>query len=365
VKNKVAELNIPGFKNKVASVINNAYIAKETRSNPDVGSAAFWQNWLDLFFPQRTQALTVFLNTRNPEAPTLSINGPSTVGSTLKAVASTWDYTATLSYQWLKNSQPIANATGTDYTLSSADANSLISVRVSSSKGSLPSASTTSVAVLVSNPQLPSASITGDARVGATLVGNPIANGTTSVSYKWYRDGRLISGSTGATYIPTISDLQKSISLVTTVTQPGYPVAVSSSSARLIGLGVLTKPDLSLAGVAATGNTLLINAQIPVGAKATYQWLRDGQLITGSTRTEYKVRAEDMNTVITAKINLTRTGYSPSSVTSVGLRAVAGELKEPDSNYFWNSFSQQNTFWAVRFMGFWSQVHLPVATKWC
>jgi hypothetical protein len=30
--------------------------------------------------------------------------------------------------------------------------------------------------------------------------------------------------------------------------------------------------------------------------------------------------------VITAKINLTRTGYSPSSVTSAGLRAVAGEL---------------------------------------
>ena len=326
VKNKVAELNIPSFKNKVASVINNAYIAKETRSNPDVGSAAFWQNWLDLFFPQRTQALTVFLNTRNPEAPTLSINGPSTVGSTLKAVASTWDYTATLSYQWLKNSQPISNATGTDYTLSSADANSLISVSVSSSKGSLPSASTTSVAVLVSNPQLPSASITGDARVGATLTGNPIANGTTSVSYKWYRDGKLISGSTGATYIPTSSDLQKSISLVTTVTQPGYPVAVSSSTARVIGLGVFTKPDIALAGVAATGNTLLINAQIPVGAKATYQWLRDGQLITGSTRTDYKVKATDLNTVITAKINLTRTGYSPSSVTSAGLRAVAGEL---------------------------------------
>jgi hypothetical protein len=112
VKNKVATLDISGFKNKVASVINNAYISKETRSNSDVWSAIFWQDWLDTFFPQRTQALTAFLNTRSPEAPTLSMNGPSTVGSTLKAVASTWDYTATLSYQWLKNSQPIANATG-------------------------------------------------------------------------------------------------------------------------------------------------------------------------------------------------------------------------------------------------------------
>ena len=326
VKNKVATLDISGFKNKVASVINNAYISKETRSNSDVWSAIFWQDWLDTFFPQRTQALTAFLNTRSPEAPTLSMNGPSTVGSTLKAVASTWDYTATLSYQWLKNSQPIANATGTDYLITSADANSLISVRVSSSKPTFAAASATSVAVLVTNPQLPSASITGDARVGGTLIGNPIANVSNTVSYKWYRDGKLISAATGATYTPTSADLQKSISLVTSVTQVGFPLVVSSSSSRVIGLGLISKPAVVLAGKAATGNTLLINAEIPVGSKATYQWLRDSQVITGASRAEYKVKPEDLNSLLTAKINLTRTAYTPTSVTSDGVRVVTGEM---------------------------------------
>ena len=328
VKNKVATLDIPGFKNKVASVINNAYISKETRSNPDVWSAIFWQSWLDAFFPQRTASLTAFLNTRNPEAPTLSMSGPSTVGSTLKAVASTWDYTATLSYQWLRNSQPIANATGTDYVIAPADANALISVRVSSSKNSLPTASSTSVAVLASNTKLPAASITGAARVGSVLTGNPIANNSVSVTYKWYRDGRLMSSATGPTYTPTSSDLSKSISLTTSVNQPGYPLVVTSSTPRVIGLGVFEKPEIAIAGTAATGNTLLINAQIPAGVKATYQWFRDSQLITGASRSEYKVKAEDVSTFLSAKITLTRLAYSTTSITSQEVLVSAGELSK-------------------------------------
>jgi len=326
VKNKVATLDIPGFKNKVASIINNAYISKETRSNSDVWSASFWQNWLDIFFPQRTQALTDFLNTRNPEAPTLSMNGPSTVGSTLRAVANTWDYTATLSYQWLRNSQPIANARSTDYVVTTDDANSLISVRVSASKSSLPAASSTSVAVLVSNPQLPSASITGYSRVGATLIGNPVANATTTVSYKWLRDGRAITGATQPTYTPTSTDLLKSISLITTVRQSGFPLVTSTSSARVIQLGVLEKPELTIAGTASMGNTVLINAQIPAGAKATYQWFRDSKLISGYSRDEYKIKAEDVNTLLTAKINLTRLAYAPVTVSSAEVKVDAGEL---------------------------------------
>lgn len=326
VKNKVATLDISGFKNKVASVINNAYISRETRSNSDVWSATFWQDWLDTFFPLRTQALTAFLNTRSPEAPQLSMNGGSTVGSKLVAEVNAWDYTATLSYQWLKNAQPIANATSSEYTLTAGDAASLISVRVTASKTNLPSASSTSMAVLVTNPRLPSASITGDARVGGTLVGNPIANGSTTVSYKWYRDGKLISGATGSTYTLTSADLQKSITLNTTVNQAGFPVAITSSSARVIQLGVIQKPDVAIAGTAETGNTLLVNALIPAGSKASFQWFNDGKAITGATKSEYKVKATDVNSFLTARISLTRLAYTPTSVTSEGIKALAGEL---------------------------------------
>jgi hypothetical protein len=182
------------------------------------------------------------------------------------------------------------------------------------------------MAVLVSNPQLPSASITGYSRVGATLIGNPVANATTTVSYKWLRDGRAITGATQPTYAPTSTDLLKSISLIATVRQSGFPLVTSTSSARVIQLGVIERPELTIAGTATMGNTVLINAQIPAGAKATYQWFRDSKLISGSTRDEYKIKAEDVNTLLTARINLTRLAYSPTTVSSAEVKVNAGEL---------------------------------------
>ena len=325
-KNKVAEINTIGFKNKLASVVNNAYVSKEVRANPDVGSAIFWQNWLDTFFPQRTQGLTDFLNTRNPEAPAITLTGSGVVGSTLKVAATTWDYTSTLSYQWLRNSNPIANANTSQYVLTAADSASLISVRVTASKNALPSATSNSMAVLVSSPIASAATISGDARVGSVLVGGPTANASTQVTYKWLRAGKAISGATGATYTPTSADLLKSISLVTTVIQLGYTPTTSTSAAKVIQAGFIPAPEFSILGSAKTGNTLLLSAQIPAGTKASFQWLRDSVPIAGATKSEYKVKADDFQKMISAKITLSRLAYNTTSGTSQAVKAGAGEF---------------------------------------
>ena len=331
VKDKVATLNIPGFKNKVASVINNAYISKETRSNPDVASAAYWQNWLDQFFPMRTAALTAFLNTRNPEAPALSMNGPSTIGSTLVAEASTWDYTSTLSYQWLRNGQSISGATGTSYLTTVADANTLISVRVRAAKTSKTPATSTSIAVLVNNPPLPSASLTGEARVGVPLVGGPIADNTATVTYKWFVDGSAISGATGSTYTPLPEDHMKSISLLTTVTQAGYPVAISSSQSKIVQGGVITKPTVAIFGTATTGSKLSAQAGITAPNTVSYQWLRNGKAITGGTNSSYTLSSADYKTSIAVRVTLTRVGFDSAATTSSSVRVGLGELvKTPE-----------------------------------
>ncbi|NBR61635.1 MAG: hypothetical protein EBT86_08305 [Actinobacteria bacterium] len=57
-KAKAEQLGIPAFKNRLATLLNDTYVAHETRANADVNSARYWQNWLDQFFPMRTQALT-------------------------------------------------------------------------------------------------------------------------------------------------------------------------------------------------------------------------------------------------------------------------------------------------------------------
>jgi hypothetical protein len=331
VKDKVATLGIPAFKNKVASVINNAYIANDYRSNPNVSSAIFWQNWLDQFFPQRTASLTAFLNTLNPEAPEVSVAGANTVGSTLTATVVNWDYTATLNYQWLRNSVAIPNATGTTYVTTSADAGALVSLKILATKPSKPSATISSVPLLVTNPALAAASLTGQARVGVPLVGGPLAEPSATVVYRWLADGKTIPGAIGSTYTPTPSEYQKSITLQTTVTQQGFPVAVTTSSAKIVLGGVIDKPSITVSGTSKTGNRLTIRSSVPASTTATYQWLRNGKAITGATKSVYTLQSADYKTSVSAKVTLTRFGYNTTSSTSKSVKVGLGELiKTPD-----------------------------------
>ncbi|MFM1846093.1 MAG: hypothetical protein RIS19_566 [Actinomycetota bacterium] len=331
VKDKVATLGIPAFKNKVASVINNAYIAHDVRSNSSVASAVGWQNWLDQFFPMRTASLTAFLKTLNPEAPEISVSGSNAVGSTLTATAVNWDYTTTLNYQWLRNSVAIPNQTGTTYVTTSADAGALISVKVLATKTSKPSATSSSVPILVIRPALAAASLTGEARVGVPIVGGPLAEPSATVTYKWLADGKTISGANQSTYTPSASDYKKSLSLQTTVTQEGYPVNVTTSPAKVVAGGLLAKPSLSVKGTAKTGSRLTISTSVPALTTASYQWLRNGKAISGATKSAYTLQSADYKSSITAKVTLTRAGYITTSTTSSSLKVGIGELiKTPD-----------------------------------
>jgi hypothetical protein len=331
VKDKVATLDIPSFKNKVASVINNAYVAHDTRSKSSLTTVVALQNWLDQFFPQRTASLTEFLNTLNPEAPELSVSGSNGVGSTLTASVVNWDYTATLNYQWLRNSVAIPNATATSYVTTAADVGALVSLKILATKPSKPSATISSVPILVIRPALAAASITGEARVGVPLVGAPLAEPSATVVYKWLADGKAIQGAVSSSYTPSPGDFQKSITLETTVTQDGFPVAVTTSAAKTVLGGVIEKPSIKVSGTAKTGSRLSINTTVPTSTTATYQWLRNGKVIPGATKSIYTLQSGDYKTSVSGKVTLTRDGYIATSNTSSTLKVGLGELvKTPD-----------------------------------
>lgn len=331
VKDKVATLGIPAFKNKVASVINSAYISHDYRSNTDVGTATFWQNWLDQFFPKRTASLTEFLKTLNPEAPELSVTGSDAVGSTLKVTAVNWDYTTTLNYQWMRNSVAIPNQTGITYVTTSADAGALISVKVLATKTSKPSATSSSVPILVIRPALPSASLNGVARVGTPIAGGPLAQPSATVSYRWLSNGKIIPGATTSTYTPTFRDYKKSLALRTTVIQEGFPTSVTTSPSKIVGYGLLPKPSISVSGTARTGSRLTIKATTSALATTTYQWLRNGKVITGATKSSYTLQSADYKASITAKVTSSKAGYFTRSATSLALKVGIGQLaKTPD-----------------------------------
>jgi len=330
-KQKAEQLNMPAFKNKIAAVINTAYISKETRSNADVGSAAYWQNWLDTFFPMRTQALKDFLLTRAPEAPDLAVTGSPTLGSTLQANAISWDFTSALQYQWLRDGNSIPTAQTASYTVTNSDLGHYLSIRVSAYKPNFSIASVTSASQLVSNPKAASAAITGIAVVGGILTASPAANESIAVSYKWFRAGKLISGANSATYSPTTLDYLKAITVTTTVNQAGFAVNTTTSKATTVQAGLIAAPVVGIAGSNVMAQTLLLNATIPSGVKASYQWLNDGAVIAGATRTSYVLKATDVGHNISVRVTLSKTAYTTLVLTTDSTPIVAGTLtKQPD-----------------------------------
>jgi hypothetical protein len=225
----------------------------------------------------------------------------------------------------------IPNQTGKTYVTTSADAGALISVKVLATKTSKPSATSASVPILVIRPALASASLTGEARVGVQIVGGPQAEPSATVVYKWLADGKAIPGANQSTYTPTPTDHKKSLTLQTTVTQEGYPVTVTTSPAKIVAGGLLPKPSVSINGTARSGNRLTISTSVPALATASYQWLRNGKVITGATKSAYTLQSADYKTSIAAKVILTRAGYTTTSTTSSALKVGIGELiKTPD-----------------------------------
>jgi len=332
-KQTAEQLDMPSFKNKIAAVINKAYISHETRANADVNSAIYWQNWLDTFFPMRTAALRDFLLTRAPEVPDLTLTGTPTLGSTLQAKAISWDFTSTISYQWLRDGNPIANAQANSYIITSADLGHNISIRVSAAKPNFSSAVITSANQLVSNPKASVAAISGSAVVGGILTASPSENDSTRVLYRWYREGRLISGASFATYVPLPTDYLKSITVSTTVNQPGFAVVTTTSKPVVIQAGTISAPTIGIAGGNSMAQTLLFNATIPAGVKASYQWLNDGVAIPGATKTSYVLKATDVSHNVSVKVTLSRTAYNTLVLTTDLVPVVAGvQTKQPMVN---------------------------------
>jgi hypothetical protein len=259
------------------------------------------------------------------------VDGPALVGGTLTATAVTWDYTTSLNYQWLRNSLAIPNATTATYKTTAADVGALISLKVLATKPSRTSATISSVPILVVKPALAAASITGQARVGVQLVGGPLAESSATVSYRWLADGKIIPGATQSTYTPVPSNHKKSITLKTTVTQEGFPVTVTTSLAKIVLGGLITKPSITVSGTARTGNRLTMNTATPALTTATYQWLRNGKLIAGATKSVYTLQSADYKNSVSAKVTLTRAGYNTTSNTSSAIKIGIGELtRTPD-----------------------------------
>ena len=260
-------------------------------------------------------------------APTPTISGTATVGSTLTAVAGTWAPVPTsITYQWNRNGVAISGATASTYKLVAADGGASITVTVRATKAGYTSNSKTSAAKAV--PALaftaaPTPTITGTAAVGSTLTAVPgtWAPVADSLAYQWKRNGTAITGAAASTYALVAADGGASITVTVTATKVGYTTAAKTSAAKVPTSVFTTAPTPTITGTAAVGSTLtaVAGTWTPAADSLAYQWKRNGTAITGATASTYALVAADGGASITVTVTATKAGYITTAKTSAAM----------------------------------------------
>ncbi|MDN6486739.1 MAG: Ltp family lipoprotein, partial [Ancrocorticia sp.] len=163
--------------------------------------------------------------------------------------------------------------------------------------------------------------VSGTAKVGKKLT---VKRGTwtsgTSFKYQWYRDGKAISKATKTSYTLKAADAGKRISVKVKGSKPGYTTA-SKSSAKTskVAKGTLKSGKPSISGTVRVGKTVTAKTGTwSSGTKLTYQWYRNGKVISGAKSAKYKVKTADIGKRLTVKVTGTKAGYNKVARTSVG-----------------------------------------------
>ena len=302
----------------------------------------------------------------SPATGTPQISGTAQVGQTLTANTTGISdadglNNAAFSYRWIRNDgstdTDIQDATGSSYTLVSADAGQTIQVKVTftddaDNQESLTSAATAAVAPEPNSPATGLPTISGTARVGDTLTADTSAitdadglNNAT-FTYQWIRnDGTSdteISRATSYTYTLSETDVGKTIKVRVRFTDDrGHNEAVTSSPTSTVAAAPNTAANgaPTITGATRIGQTLTavttgISDQDGLTQVAyTYQWLRnDGtndSEISRATNATYTLDSNDAGKTIKVKVSFTDDRGHNEVVTSSATATITAAPNNP------------------------------------
>ncbi len=248
-----------------------------------------------------------------------TISGTAAEDQTLTAVTSgisDGDGLGSFSYQWLRDGVSISGATASTYTLGDADVGTQVSVRVGYTDGNgtletVTSNPTSSVANVNDAPG-GSLTISGTAQEYETLAANTAAlsdnDGLGAFSYQWLRDGSAITGATTSTYDLVAADIGTRVSVRVSYTDGlGTAESVTSAQTGTVTNGFASPTGaVTIAGTVREDETLSADASTVADADGlgplSYQWLRDGQAISGATSSNYTLGDNDSGSVIAVQV---------------------------------------------------------------
>ena len=146
--------------------------------------------------------------------------------------------------------------------------------------------------------------IRGEAKIGSELsaeVRDGNGYDANSVQYQWLRDGQPIAGATHGNYTLQAEDAGHKISVRAAYTDGDkYPETPTSSETDAV-VAKQAQPQQNHAGTVSINGTLKVGETLTaavadedgVPKDVQYQWLRDGQPISGGTGERYQLTADD------------------------------------------------------------------------
>jgi len=206
------------------------------------------------------------------------------VSATFSVVASG---TATLTYQWRKNTVNIGGATNASYTIASPVVGDAANYDCVVTNG-CGNATTNSVALTVNTaPAITLQPVSLTRCVGVSATFTVAASGSPAPTFQWRKGGVNIGGATSSSFTiasPVVGDAANYDCVVTN--------SCGSATSNAVALTVNTAPGITLQPVALT-RCVGVSATFTVAASGTpaptFQWRKGGVNIGGATSASYTI----------------------------------------------------------------------------
>jgi hypothetical protein len=256
-------------------------------------------------------------------APKVSITGTDKTGSTLTAHS---NIAGTSYIWWIGGEQnPGTGTDGETYALQSADANKRVVVwGFTGGTGEDQNAGAATEPHPVEGLSLTTTALTltGHANVGSFLAVDTSGWGPSGISltYRWYRGGKLVATDGDDRYYPASADYGHTIHVTVTGELSGYTTTHrSSNSSKTVGHTLLTNRIVPTISRTATVGSLLTagaGSWSAAGATFTYQWAIAGRSVSKATHSTYTVPSSAQGKSVTVVVTGHRSGYAGTSATS-------------------------------------------------
>lgn len=265
-------------------------------------------------------------------APT--VLGEVAVGETVEAVTGDWrPVPGAVSYQWFADGAAIAGATAASYALRPGDLGKRITVRVDvTAEGCVDATATSGQTPAVGEGEM--RVVTRPRLDGHPVLGEPVTVTAgewevdpATVSYQWLRGGEPIPGAAGATYVPTPEDVTKWLSVVVTVSAPGYaPREVTTAAAFPVSPVVgenLVRPRVIGSPVAGATLSMDPGEWSFDPERVQVRWYAGDRRIEGATGAELVLDDPDLvGEAISVRVTVSSEVQPPVSATSASTAAV-------------------------------------------